>query len=62
MLLKSNVQKWCGLLFAAILLLLLMCVSIVYGYTDTTWKMAVDAFTAFDGSNEHLIIQSVIHG
>ncbi|WP_102273945.1 FecCD family ABC transporter permease [Cytobacillus massiliigabonensis] len=59
MLLKSNVQKWIGLLFAVILLLLLMCVSIVYGYTDTTWKMAIDAFTAFDGSNEHLIIQSV---
>jgi iron complex transport system permease protein len=36
-----------------------MSFSIVYGYTDTTWKMAINAFTEFDGSNEHIIIQSV---
>lgn len=59
MLLKNNKQRWIGLLLAILLLLFFMCVSIVYGYTNTTWKMAVDAFTAFDGSNEHLIIQSV---
>jgi iron complex transport system permease protein len=59
MLLKNSTQRWAGLFFAIILLLLLMGFSIVYGYTNTTWKMAIDAFTAFDGSNEHIIIQSV---
>ncbi len=44
---------------AMLLLLVLMSLSIVYGYTDTTWKIAIDAFTEFDGSNEHIIIQSV---
>lgn len=48
-----------GLIVAIILLFILMCLSIVYGYTDTTWRMALDAFLNFDGSNEHLIIQSV---
>jgi iron complex transport system permease protein len=59
MLLKNSTQRWAGLIFAIILLLVLMGFSIVYGYTNTTWKMAIDAFSAFDGSNEHIIIQSV---
>ncbi|PLS18053.1 iron ABC transporter [Bacillus sp. M6-12] len=59
MLLKYTGQRWNGLLFAFIILLLLMCGSIVYGYTDTTWGMAIDAFTDFNGSNEHIIIQDV---
>jgi len=36
-----------------------MCLSIVYGYTDTNWKIAWDAFTNFNGSNEHIVIQNV---
>jgi iron complex transport system permease protein len=59
MLLKQTGQRWVGLFIAIIVLLLLMAASIVYGYTDTTWKMAIDALTNFDGSNEHIIIQSV---
>ncbi|PWW29623.1 iron complex transport system permease protein [Cytobacillus oceanisediminis] len=59
MLLKTNSLRWAGLILAIILLLVLMSFSIVYGYTDTTWKMAINAFTEFDGSNEHIIIQSV---
>ncbi|MEH7493264.1 FecCD family ABC transporter permease [Neobacillus niacini] len=59
MLLKQTGQRWVGLFIAIIVLILLMAASIVYGYTDTTWKMAIDALTNFDGSNEHIIIQSV---
>ncbi|WP_394580628.1 FecCD family ABC transporter permease [Cytobacillus firmus] len=59
MLLKTNSLRWAGLFAAILLLLILMSFSIVYGYTDTTWKMAIDAFTNFDGTNEHIIIQSV---
>ncbi len=59
MLLKKTGHKWLGLFITILILLLLMCASIVYGYTDTTWKMAFEAFSAFDGSNEHIILQSV---
>jgi iron complex transport system permease protein len=59
MLLKHTGQRWAGLFIAIIILLFLISASIVYGYTDTTWKMAIDALTNFDGSNEHIVIQSV---
>lgn len=59
MLLKQTGQRWFGLFIAIILLLFLMAASIVYGYTDTTWKMAIEALTNFNGSNEHIVIQSV---
>ncbi|MEY9869966.1 iron complex transport system permease protein [Peribacillus sp. B2I2] len=59
MLLKKSWQKWMGLFITIILLLFLMCSSIVYGYTNTTWQMAIDAFTHFNGTNEHIVIQSV---
>ena len=36
-----------------------MCASIVYGYTDTTWKMVLDAFRNNNGSNEHIVIETV---
>jgi len=48
-----------GLFITILLLLFLLCSSIVYGYTDTTWKMAINAFTHFNGTNEHIVIQSV---
>ncbi|PCD07615.1 iron ABC transporter [Peribacillus simplex] len=59
MLLKKSWQKWMGLFITILLLLFLLCSSIVYGYTDTTWKMAINAFTHFNGTNEHIVIQSV---
>ncbi|UII55467.1 iron ABC transporter permease [Cytobacillus spongiae] len=59
MLLKNTSQRWMGMLVALFLLILFMCASIVYGYTDTNWKMALNAFTNFNGSNEHIIITSV---
>lgn len=59
MLLKSNGQRWIGLVAAIIFISFLICASIVYGYTDTSWGTAFNAFTDYDGSNEHIIIQSV---
>jgi iron complex transport system permease protein len=58
MLLKSNTAKVFGLLVGIILFLLSICASILLGYTETTWKMAIEAYTNFNGSNEHLIIQT----
>ncbi|WP_100404695.1 FecCD family ABC transporter permease [Bacillus solitudinis] len=59
MLLKTTPGKVIGLLVGLVIFLLLICFSIVYGYTNTTWKIAIEAYTTFDGSNEHLIIQTV---
>ncbi|KYD30437.1 hypothetical protein B4110_2128 [Parageobacillus toebii] len=33
--------------------------SIIYGYTDTSWKIAIEAFTNNNGSNAHIIIETV---
>ncbi|PZX02904.1 iron complex transport system permease protein [Psychrobacillus insolitus] len=59
MLLKNNGQRFLGLIIAILLLLFLICGSIVYGYTDTTWKMAWDVFQNNNGSNEHLVLETV---
>jgi iron complex transport system permease protein len=47
------------LLTALLIFVLFVGMSIVYGYTDTTWKMAYQALTGGDDSTEHLVIQTV---
>lgn len=47
------------LVVGAVVTVFLMAASIVYGYTDTTWRGVFQSFTEFDGSNEHLVIQTV---
>ncbi|WP_312468911.1 iron ABC transporter permease [Neobacillus sp.] len=59
MLLKNSQSKWVGLIAAILLMVLLMCVSVIFGYTDTSWRTAIDSFTNNNGSNEHIIIQTV---
>ncbi|OLN22607.1 iron ABC transporter [Domibacillus antri] len=49
-----------GLLFiGTVMTIILMAASVVYGYTDTTWKGVYDSFTSFNGSNEHIVVQTV---
>lgn len=59
MLLKNNFQRIAGLIFIVLLFLYLIGASIVYGYTDTSWKMAWEAYQNNNGSNEHLVIETV---
>jgi iron complex transport system permease protein len=59
MLLKNNSQKIVGLIFVILLFLYLIGASIVYGYTDTSWKLAWEAFQNNNGTNEHLVIETV---
>ncbi|MFJ7728412.1 FecCD family ABC transporter permease [Neobacillus sp. NPDC097160] len=59
MLLKNIPLKWLGLISAVIIMLMLMCASVIFGYTDTSWRTAIDSFTNYNGSNEHIIIQTV---
>ncbi|KMY53281.1 iron ABC transporter [Bacillus sp. FJAT-27231] len=59
MLLKHTKGKAFGLMISGVILLICTVLSITLGYTDTTIKMAIQAFQHFDGSNEHIIIQDV---
>lgn len=59
MLLKNTPLKWLGLITAILLMLLLMCASVIFGYTDTSWRTAIESYTNYNGSNEHIIIQTV---
>jgi iron complex transport system permease protein len=59
MLLKSTQMKWMGLFITIALFLLFICLSIVYGYTDTSWNTALNALTNYNHSNEHIVIQSI---
>lgn len=59
MMLKSNKLRLIGLIVGSFLFLISIGASIVLGYTNTPIDLAVKAFTDFDGSNEHIIIQSV---
>ncbi|WP_141432523.1 iron ABC transporter permease [Bacillus sp. 03113] len=56
---SSLKTKWIFFIFLVFILIFLICASIIYGYTNTTWKMALQAFNNFDGSNEHIIIKTV---
>jgi iron complex transport system permease protein len=59
MLLKNNTLKWFGMLASVLLMLFLMGASIIFGYTETSWRTAIDTFTNYNGTNEHIIIQNV---
>lgn len=54
-----NVKKILKLVVVTIALILFMGMSIILGYTDTPIMLTYEAFTSFNGSNEHLIIQTV---
>ncbi|MEB6548775.1 iron ABC transporter permease [Heyndrickxia sporothermodurans] len=59
MVLKKNWQKLFAMIIATIILLLLIGMSIVFGYTGISIKTAIQSFMDFNGSNEHVIITSV---
>jgi iron complex transport system permease protein len=57
--LHTNLTRGWGVAISTLTILFLMTASLVYGYTDTTWKDAYLAFMDPNGSNEHLIIRDV---
>ncbi|MBB3869536.1 iron ABC transporter permease [Geobacillus sp. NFOSA3] len=57
--LATNQKKSIGLFLLCLLLLATIWMSIIYGYTDTSWKNAIEAFTNNNGSNAHIIIETV---
>lgn len=55
---KSNLAKLIGLIIGIVIVVISFFSSILFGLTDISWQMVVDAYTHFNGSNEHLIIQT----
>ncbi|WP_142826385.1 FecCD family ABC transporter permease [Planococcus soli] len=57
--LRTNFTRSWGVAVGISSIMLLMCASLVYGYTDTSWNDAYSAFFNQTGSNEHIIIRDV---
>jgi iron complex transport system permease protein len=55
--LQGNKIRTATLIIGVFTAFIVMVLSVVLGYTDTSLSMAIEAYTAFNGSNEHLIIQ-----
>ncbi|MFD1357170.1 FecCD family ABC transporter permease [Fictibacillus halophilus] len=55
--LQGNKIRTAALIIGVFIAFIVMVLSVVLGYTDTSLSMAIEAYTAFNGSNEHLIIQ-----
>ncbi|ANX11938.1 iron ABC transporter [Fictibacillus arsenicus] len=55
--LQDNKIRTAVLIIGIFIAFIVMVLSVVLGYTDTSLSMAIEAYTAFNGSNEHLIIQ-----
>ncbi|NUK29421.1 iron ABC transporter permease [Parageobacillus sp. VR-IP] len=57
--LATNRKRSIGLFILCLLFMTAIWMSIIYGYTDTNWKNAIEAFTNNNGSNAHIIIETV---
>ncbi|CAM3543046.1 FecCD family ABC transporter permease [Brevibacillus invocatus] len=58
-LLSSNTRKTLGVVLCLLLLVYLCYASLVFGVINTSWQTAIDAYTQFNGSNEHIVIKEV---
>jgi iron complex transport system permease protein len=55
-----KVSYQAGIFIGTILILgLLLGMSIVYGYTDTSWGLAYEAFISSNNTKEHIVIESI---
>lgn len=59
MVLKTNSAKVIGLIVLGVVVVIAMCMSLLYGYAQTSLQTTIQSFTQFDHSNEHIIIQDV---
>ncbi|MEK4353840.1 iron ABC transporter permease [Paenibacillus sp. FSL R5-0475] len=57
-LLNTRAQKVVGLLMSLVLLVAGIVCSIAFGVTNISWHTIVQSFTDYNGSQEHLIIQT----
>lgn len=57
-LLATSRHKWLGLIAALVLLLVCLVGSVTLGVTNFSWHTVTQAYSQFNGSNEHLIIRN----
>jgi iron complex transport system permease protein len=57
-LLATNSQKAAGLLAGFLILIAGLICSVAFGVTNIGWRTIIASYTNFDGSQEHLIIQT----
>lgn len=57
--LENSTKRFVGLLLFILILFMSMWMSIIYGYTNTSYQTAIEALTNKDDSNEHLVIHAV---
>lgn len=58
-LLSTRTLKIVGVLVGICFILYLCYSSLLVGVVDTSWRTALDAYTQFNGSNEHIVIKEV---
>lgn len=58
-LLHNKTLKIVGLFAAFMLIAYLSYSSLVVGVVDTSWQTVIDAYTQFNGTNEHIVIKEV---
>ncbi|WP_301173422.1 FecCD family ABC transporter permease [Brevibacillus nitrificans] len=58
-LLSNNYLRTVGVAVAFVLLAYLSYASLIFGVIDTSWQTAIDAYTHFNGTNEHIVIKEV---
>ncbi len=57
--LHTNFSRAWGGVIGTLLIVFLLCASLVYGYTNTSWLDAYSAFFNRTDSNEHIIIREI---
>ncbi len=57
--LHNRILKIAGIPAALLLLVIALLASINFGVADTDWRSIIEAYSQFNGTNEHLIIQQV---
>jgi len=56
---SNQVARTAGLLVGLVILTCCFFSSIVFGVLDTSWQTVIDAYTQFNGTNEHIVIKEV---
>lgn len=51
-------MRYAGLVFSFLILIIAICASIIFGITNIPLHTVIESYTNFNGSNEHLIIQT----
>lgn len=54
-----QIGRGLGIIVSFLVVVLLFLASLAYGYTDTNIQTAIDAFRSFDGSSQHIVIQTL---